>query len=329
MYKNPMKNLKPIVLTLSLFTAPFAQAILPDEPKSPKPQVAGYYQYQFGDHQITALLDGTNYLSPSLFKGLTEAESSEILKKYYAVNEKGIQTSVNAFLVNSNNGNLYLVDSGAASCNGGHLGSIYNNLKASGYQPEQVTGVFLTHLHPDHVCGISHNGVANYPNATLHMAKQEYDYWLSPETIKTIPKANQEKFLGTVAKIKAALAPYEKVKKVKLYEGEQQSFDGFSFKPSQGHTPGHHSFTFESEDKQLIFIGDIVHSHTLQFDRPETAVDFDIDSTAAVQTRLKHFAQYAKEGQTIAAPHLPFPGIGHIYSKDGKSYQWIPVHFKD
>lgn len=31
-------------------------------------QVAGYYQYQAGDVQITALLDGTNFMSPSLFK---------------------------------------------------------------------------------------------------------------------------------------------------------------------------------------------------------------------------------------------------------------------
>lgn len=79
----------------------------------------------------------------------------------------------------------------------------------------------------------------------------------------------------------------------------------------------------------MVFIGDIVHSHTLQFDAPKTAVDFDIDPKAAVETRLKHFAEYAKAGQLIAAPHLPFPGIGHIYSKDGQSYQWIPVHFKD
>ena len=46
-------------------------------------------------------------------------------------------------------------------------------------------------------------------------------------------------------------------------------------------------------------------------------------------TALKQFAEYAKGGQTIAAPHLPFPAIGHIYSADGKRYQWIPVHFKD
>lgn len=79
----------------------------------------------------------------------------------------------------------------------------------------------------------------------------------------------------------------------------------------------------------MVFIGDIVHSHTVQFDKPETAIEYDIDPKKAVETRLKQFADFAKNGQTIAAPHLPFPGIGHIYSADGKSYQWIPTHFKD
>ncbi len=297
-------------------------------PISKQKQVAGYYHQQLGNTQITALLDGTNYLNPSMFKGLSEQQKTEILKKYYADQAKGIQTSVNAFLINTGN-QLLMVDSGAASCFGAHLGSIYNNLKASGYKPEQVNEIFLTHLHPDHVCGISNNGVANYPNASLHIAKTEYDYWLNPNTVKKIPKEKQTSFLDTVEKIKAALAPYEKAKKVKVFSDKSLAFGGIEFKPSFGHTPGHYSFKLKSDGQEAVFIGDIVHSHTLQFDRPETAIEFDVDPKAAVQTRLKHFTEYAKEGQLIAAPHLPFPGLGHIYSKDGKSYQWIPVHFKD
>ena len=291
-------------------------------------QVAGYYNYQFGNTQITALLDGTNYLNKALFKGLPESEIDAILKKYYADQAKGVQTSVNAFLINTGS-QLLMVDSGAASCNGPNFGSIYSNLKAAGYQPEQVNEIFLTHLHPDHVCGISSNGASNYPNATLHIAKTEYDYWLSPKTLAKIPKGNQAKFLGTVTKIKAALAPYEQAKKIKVFSDKSLSFGGIEYKPSFGHTPGHYSFKFKQGNQEAVFIGDIVHSHSIQFDRPETAIDFDTDPAAAVQTRLKHFAEYAKAGQLIAAPHLPFPGIGHIYSADGKSYQWIPVHFKD
>lgn len=326
-YKNHMKTLKPLFLALTLSTSALtSQATEPTITQ--QKQVAGYYHHQIGNTQITALLDGTNYLNPSLFKGLSDSEKKDILKKYHADQAKGIQTSVNAFLINTGN-KLIMVDSGASSCFGTHLGSIYNNLKASGYNPEQVNDIYLTHLHPDHVCGISNNGTANYPNATLHISKTEYDYWLNPNTLSKLPKENQEKFLGTVEKIKAALAPYEKAKSIKVFSDKSLTFGYIQFKPSFGHTPGHYSFKLKTEGEDVVFIGDIVHSHTLQFEQPKTAVDFDIDSKAAVKTRLKHFAEYAKEGQLIAAPHLPFPGLGYIYTKDGQSYQWIPVHFKD
>ena len=203
-----------------------------------------------------------------MFKGLSDSEKTEILKKYAAVNDKGIQTSVNAFLINTGN-QLLMVDSGAASCFGTHLGSIYNNLKASGYQPTQVNGIFLTHLHPDHVCGISNNSVANYPNATLHISKTEYDYWLSPNTVKKLPKDKQAGFLGTIEKIKAALGPYEKAKQVKVFSDKSLRFGDVEFKPSFGHTPGHYSFKLKADGQEVVFIGDIVHSHTLQFDAPK------------------------------------------------------------
>lgn len=321
-----MKTLKPLFLALALSTTAIttqaAETII-----NPPKQVAGYYHHQISNTQITTLLDGTNYLNPSMFKGLSDAEKIEILKKYSAINDKGIQTSINAFLINTGK-QLIMVDSGAASCFGTHLGSIYNNLKASGYQPSQVNSIFLTHLHPDHVCGISNNGVANYPNANLHISKTEYDYWLSPNTVKKLPKDKQIGFLATVDKIKAALEPYENAKKIKVFSDKALRVGAVEFKPSFGHTPGHYSFKLDADGQEVVFIGDIVHSHTLQFEKPETAIEFDIDPQAAVQTRLQHFAQYAKEGQLIAAPHLPFPGLGYIY-KNGPSYQWIPIHFKD
>lgn len=290
-------------------------------------QVSGYYQYQAGEVQITALLDGTNFMSPKLFQNTPEKEVHEILKKYSADQAKGVQTSVNAFLVNTGH-SLILVDSGAASCFGSHLGSVLSNLKASGYQPEQVDSILLTHLHPDHVCGISKDGKANFPNATVYVSQDEANYWLDPKQAEKIPQAKRAGYLSTVEKIKAALAPYQIKQRFKTYKlGDE--IQGFKVINTAGHTPGHFSYELKTNAETVVFIGDIVHSHTIQFDRPETAIEYDIDAKQAVQTRLKQFANFAKNGQTIAAPHLPFPGIGHIYSADGKSYQWIPVHFKD
>ncbi|PPB86693.1 MBL fold metallo-hydrolase [Acinetobacter soli] len=294
---------------------------------TPQKQVAGYYQYQAGNVQITALLDGTNFMSPTLFKDIPQQQVYDILKKYYADQEKGVQTSVNAFLVNTGK-SLVLVDSGAASCFGAHLGSVLTNLKAAGYQPEQVDTILLTHLHPDHVCGISKNGTANFPNAIVYASQDEANYWLDAKQASKVPEAKRAGYLGTVEKIKAALAPYQAKQRFKTYKlGDE--IQGFKVISTAGHTPGHFSYAFKTDSETVVFIGDIVHSHTVQFDRPKTAIEYDINPQQAVQTRLKQFADFAKNGQTIAAPHLPFPGIGHVYSADGKSYQWIPVHFKD
>ena len=266
-------------------------------------------------------------MSPNLFKDIPQQQVQEILKKYYADQEKGIQTSVNAFLVNTGK-SLVLVDSGAASCFGSHLGSVLTNLKASGYQPEQVDTILLTHLHPDHVCGISNNGVANFPNATVYVSNDEANYWLDPKQAAKLSKDKQANYQGTVEKIKQAIAPYQTKQRFKTYKlGDE--IQGFKVINTAGHTPGHFSYELKTKGESVVFIGDIVHSHTVQFDKPETAIEYDIDPKKAVETRLKQFADFSKNGQTIAAPHLPFPGIGHIYSTDGKSYQWIPTHFKD
>lgn len=323
-----MKTLnKSIALTLLALSSFIAMPHVEANSIPQQKQVAGYYHHQIGNTQITALFDGTNYLNPAMFKGLSDTEKKEILKKYYADQAKGMQTSVNAFLVNTGS-SLVLVDSGSSSCNGPNFGSVIKNLNAAGYKTEQVDTILLTHLHPDHVCGISVKGVASFPNATVFVADAEANYWLNPKQAAKLPQDKQARFKQTVEKIQQAVQPYQATKRFKTFKlGEK--IKGFDVISTAGHTPGHFSFGFKSGNEEIVFIGDIVHSHSIQFDQPETAIDFDVEPKKAVQTRLAQFARLAKNGQTVAAPHLPFPGIGHIYSKDGKSYQWIPVHFKN
>ncbi|WP_267530922.1 MBL fold metallo-hydrolase [Acinetobacter oleivorans] len=293
--------------------------------QTPTQQVPGYYKHQFGKYRVTSLLDGTIYLNPNLFKNLNQTQKTKILTKYAAVNEKGIQTSVNAFLVDDGK-NLTLVDSGAASCFGPQLGSIAKNIELAGYQLADVKTVLLTHLHPDHVCGITQNGKAVFPNATVYAHEREADYWLNPASEKTVPADKKQNYLGTVKNIKTALAPYQAKKAFKTFK-DGDVIQGFEVIDTRGHTPGHHSFRLKSNDQQIIFVGDIVHSHSLQFDAPKTGVDFDVNSEQAINTRLKMFAEISNKQQWVAAPHLPFPGIGHVYNVNAEQYQWIPLYF--
>ena len=324
--KKSFIALSTICLSLASFST-FATTPKPLPVTTQQQQVAGFYKHQFGEYQVTSLLDGTIYLNSDLFKNLSPAQKSQILTKYAALDAKGIQTSVNAFLVDDGK-SLTLVDSGAASCFGPQLGSIAKNIVLAGYKLTDVKTVLLTHLHPDHVCGITQNGQAVFPNATVYAHEREADFWLNPANEKTVPEAKKADHLSIVKNVKAALAPYQARKAFKTFK-DGDVIQGFDVIDTHGHTPGHHSFRLKSKGQEMVFIGDIVHSHSLQFDAPKTAVDFDVNAEQAVNTRLKMFAEISNKQQWVAAPHLPFPGIGHIYSADGKSYQWIPIYFKD
>ena len=68
--KTSMANIKSALISLSIVTTTFSSVFAATPPQTSiqaQKQVAGYYQYQAGEVQITALLDGTNFMSPSLF----------------------------------------------------------------------------------------------------------------------------------------------------------------------------------------------------------------------------------------------------------------------
>jgi glyoxylase-like metal-dependent hydrolase (beta-lactamase superfamily II) len=172
-------------------------------------QVPGYYRAKLGNFQITALYDGYTKLSPDLFRGLKPQQISQLLQQKFVDSDNGIQTAVNAFLIDTGK-QLVLVDSGAAKCFGETLGSIEDNMRAAGYQPAQVNAVLLTHLHPDHVCGITHqpSGEKAFTNATVYVNKTEADFWLDDKNLSQYSTQKQEKFKGAFDLVSQVLKPY-------------------------------------------------------------------------------------------------------------------------
>lgn len=66
-----MKNLKLLFLSFTLSSTALTTQATEPTIIQPQKQVAGYYHHQIGNTQITILLDDTNYLNPSMFKGLS------------------------------------------------------------------------------------------------------------------------------------------------------------------------------------------------------------------------------------------------------------------
>ena len=104
-----------------------------------KTQAPGFYRMPLGDFEVTALSDGTVKLP--MGKLLIHSQPGKV-KQALERNFLGetVETSVNAYLVNTGS-KLVLIDSGAAGLFGPTLGNLLANMRAAGYQPEQVDEV--------------------------------------------------------------------------------------------------------------------------------------------------------------------------------------------
>jgi glyoxylase-like metal-dependent hydrolase (beta-lactamase superfamily II) len=280
----------------------------------------GYYRMMLGDFEITALSDGVVALPmDKMLTNTTPEKVNKTLAKNYL--KSPLETSVNTFLINTGD-KLILVDTGAAGLFGPTLGKLLVNLKASGYQPEQVDEVYITHMHGDHVGGLMAGDKLAFPNATVRADKHDAEYWLSQANMDKASADMKGSFQGAMASV----TPYIKAGRFKAFDGNTDIVPGIKAVASHGHTVGHSTYVIESRGQKLVLMGDLVHVASVQFENPDVAIKFDTDSKAAVAQRKKAFGDAAQEGYLVAGAHLPFPGIGHV-RKDGKGYAWVPVNY--
>jgi glyoxylase-like metal-dependent hydrolase (beta-lactamase superfamily II) len=286
-----------------------------------KTQAPGYYRMMLGEYEVTALSDGTMMLPmKSFMTEVTPAEVDRYLARAYI--KDPTETSVNAFLVNTG-AKLVLIDTGIGeSAEAPGTGQLLISLKAAGYRPEQVDEVYITHMHGDHIGGLSHQGERAFPNAIVRASRLEAGYWLKPENLAAASADQKDSFQHA----HEALDPYVKAGKFSPFEDGAELTPGIRGVATHGHTPGHISYLIESKGSRMWVVGDLVHLGAVQFPQPTATIKFDSDPKAAQLQRLKVFHEAAQRGDWIAAAHLSFPGIGHLRA-EGTGYVWVPVNY--
>ncbi len=286
-------------------------------------QVPGFYRLKVGDLEVTSLYDGDGKFDPHWLNGkerIMTAVSNTAQKEPHFLDASEV-----VFLVNTGK-QLILVDSGSGQWfGGGAFGRLETSLRSAGYTPEQVDLVLITHLHSDHIGGLTtRDGKRVFPNAEVYVAKAENDFWLSPEIAAKAPKEAQEFFQAA----QAICPPYIKAGKWHTFSSSDEIAEGIKTVSLSGHTPGHTGYEFSSKGQKILFWGDIIHAQSVQMKHPEVSVVFDINPAAAVATRKKLLPTLVDGNVLIAAPHLAFPGVGRLH-KDGNAYGWAPILFTE
>lgn len=288
-------------------------------PMAKGPQ-AGWFRMHVGDIEVTALSDGTVDLPVDQI--LTNTTSDKVKKTLAAAFMKTpAETSVNAFLVNTGT-KLVLIDTGAGALFGPTLGKLLVSLKGAGYSPDQIDEIYITHMHADHVGGLTSGDKPAFPNAVVRAAKAEGDFWLSQANMDKAPAAMKQFFQGAMVSMK----PYSGAK-FKPFEGaDVELVPGIHAIAAPGHTPGHTIYAIESKGEKLVVCGDLMHVAAMQFLDPSVTIQFDADSKAAAPQRKKLYTDAAAKGYFVAFAHVSFPGIGHV-RKQGAGYEWLPVNY--
>jgi glyoxylase-like metal-dependent hydrolase (beta-lactamase superfamily II) len=284
-------------------------------------QAPSFFRLKVGDLEVTALFDASAVSELPWLNG-KKATMDGVAKALHQ-DPHLLDVTGSGFLVNTGK-QLILIDAGEGTW-WGPTGRLAGSLRSAGYTPEQVDLVLVTHLHSDHVGGLTtKDGNRVFPNAEVHVAKAESDFWLSPEIAAKAPKDAQPFFQSA----QAIAAPYIKAGKWHTFSGSERIVDGMQLVPLLGHTPGHTGYEFSSKGQKILFWGDIMHAQRVQLQHPEVTVVFDIDPAAAAATRNQLLPKLAGEDVLIAAPHLLFPGLGRLH-KEGKGYSWAPVAFTE
>ena len=308
-----------LLISLSSSAAAAQQA---DRPSAPVGQAGDIQRFRLGDLRITALSDGT--VPQDLHKlllGITPQEVDKLLGRAFLKNP--VEASINAFLLETREG-LVLIDAGAGEVFGpGYGGRLVDSLAAAGVEPSQIRHVLITHVHSDHSGGLVVKGRPVFPNAMIHVSKPDVDFFLGAQGAER--RGYSDRYFSEA---ETALRPYLVQGRLKTFNSGDEILPGITAAIHPGHTPGAAFFTVRSGKNAMVFIGDTLHVGAVQFPRPGVTIVYDVVPDRASAVRRTAFDLFARERTLVAAPHLPFPGIGHV-RRDNDGYAWVPTEYVD
>lgn len=237
-------------------------------------------------------------------------------KKFNRINrndppQKGaLKLSINPFLIKDGNRNI-LFDAGL-----GEFGvdtsteTIKNNLSEAGVEDFEITDIFASHLHYDHIGGLAGNQSGfwelTFPDATLWVSKNEWGKVKSHLSDHDDDKIDFINFIESRANIR--------------YVGDEENpLPHVRIKKIGGHTEFSQALYYENGEHKYLMAGDVIGTKG-EINRSFAAkYDFDGKQSMKVRDELKEFA-YLNDYGILAYHETHHPIFKLTNQTDSKTY---------
>ena len=262
--------------------------------------------FTFGDFRVTTLLAGSRSVpEPQGIFGLNVSteEFAEVSAQNFIPTDAA-QFFFTPTVVNTGS-EVILFDTGLDA------GGMTSALSAAGYAAEDITHVVITHMHGDHIGGLTNDaGEATFANAAYVTGQAEFDFWAGAESegfeAKVRPLADKMTFIGDGGSVRS----------------------GITSMAAFGHTPGHMAYMLESGGRQMLLMADTANHYVWSLAYPDWEVRFDADKAAAAATRRTLLGMAAADEVAVIGYHMPFPGAGFVETRGADGFHFVPVSYQ-
>lgn len=224
-----------------------------------------------------------------------------------------LKISQNPFLIRYGERNM-LIDTGIGDfAEESVVPILHNELEQHNCHTDQITDVFLSHLHFDHMGALAHrsNGFwdMTFPNARIWLSEQEWKK-LNSLTQEDPLKEQYLHYLDTHADFH-------------FVNNLDKPFDGVTVKVIGGHTEFSLAWFFDFDNTRMLNAGDVIGTkgHVLR----RFTAKYDFDGKKSQQNRDELIAMAYDEKYLILAFHDNESPIFRVSQNgDEKSYSIIP-----
>ena len=263
---------------------------------------AARQELRVGERSILALSDGVVVIPPT-FIGTPEHPTAahDILRGA----DGRAPLPVGCFLVPGDT--TVLIDAGygpadhqgrGALVGGGLLGALAD----SGFGPEDIDVVALTHLHLDHVGWLADaDGRPVFGRARVLVGRADWEYFVEGEGA-ALPLADH---------IRVGLLTLAEQGRLTLLDADGPIAPGVTRLAAPGHTPGHSVFVVSDGPDRALLLGDALYCPE-QLTQTDWAALTDVDPDLARTTRRLLVDDLAGRGGVAVGCHFPGLRAGRV-----------------